>query len=259
MPHYSFKPYPLGNASQKLVVFYHGQTAASVNLCSFDGRFHANGSMRTFDEPQYWNAANGLRHLKSIFNGSDKQIRTNYADDPRLRKAYIADANYPQSGRILEAWNLETKRWDNPQNVRDAENKAFLEKRAVIAAAQTYSFWLSVPMCIEFGKNVTWKQFYTKIPSEGRALMDLIAQFQAWRTEYKNAKAQSVGQIYGKEGRIFDLNSRNIPKLGFLNTTTGIPYEHRTPANQTLRVIESYNKIVKSNQEFEEFISNVLA
>ena len=252
MPHYIFQPYPKGNASQKLVVFIEGQNSPIASPYSFDGRFHQNGSMRTFDDPQYWNAANGKRHLENVFANQ-------YADDPRLRKAFRCEANYPQSGRILAAWNLQTKRWEDPEAVRAAENTAYTQKRAAIAAAQSYTFWLSVPMLTEFGKAVRWKQFYTNIANEGRALMDLIQQFDVWKSDTKNARPQSIAQIYGKEGEKYDFGSGKPPKLGWLNTTTLIPYEHRTPANQKLSVIKSYAEIQKNQQEFEEFLSNHLA
>lgn len=239
-----------GNSRRKLIVYLHGQSAAQT-VYSFDGRKHLTGGKnRLTDDETKFTVENAESFLKAVFEDRFAHLQ--------VKHAYIADSFY--NGHLGEIHTVFSNgHWTS----REVANRRAYEAHKAATAAKlptTYCFRLSVPFFPENGKPAVWRNFLSSAHHVGRALVDCIAQFRQFQERNPNKKAQDIAQIFGRaNGNFAETDFKTAPRVGFLDTKTYTPRYHRGDGHRACAVIEEYAAIQKSNQEFEEMISNYTA
>jgi hypothetical protein len=242
-----------GNSCRKLIVYLHGQTKCET-VYSFDGRLHRQSKEnRLTDDEKYFCEENAEIYLKNRF------------DDPKtgfshlnVKAAYIADSFYDGTlGQIYTVWS------DGHWTTQEVANRRLHEKHIAVRAAslpQYYTFRLAMPTCKDITGKVKWRNFYTQEIWEGKAMVDLIAQFRKYRDASPKIIFQEIGQLYGKEFGKFPMSDfLNAPRFGYLETKTCTPRYHRTATHQAQSVIKGYAEIQENAKDISEMVSNYLA
>lgn len=235
-----------GNSLLKLLVYFHGSNAAET-VYSFDGRFHKTGNPRFTDDTKYWNEENGRRYLQ-------KQFADKFSHHPQLKYAAIVDSRYPLPNTKHRVWDMTTSQWVTPSAANAIAHQAHIAQRSANIPS-IYSFRLSIPLLKKTPTESTkWKPFYSTCMDPGRAMLDLVGQFIAWRKATPSVRPQSIGQFFGKANGQFSTDQANVPRFGWFDVNSLKPKYHGSN-----RVITSYEAIQNSAKDISELISNYTA
>ena len=203
-------------------------TPAEHPIYGFAGRYFSNGgkrTLRTYDEPQYFNAQNEIPYLEMIFK--ERYIGLN------VFQAQIVEAAYPTKGSIHSQWN--GKGFVSPEQI--------IQKPInVNQLSDTFQFRIWLPC------KGGAKQIFHQLPIfntdtgeylEGLTLHALMQQVKKWQVINPKLALPS-GQIYGGS-KEYHATERNVPAFGWFDSDQLIPLYHGRGTNS--RPVESYAKL----------------
>lgn len=230
-----FGPLSEGKNSRLKLVLYDRDDKVTKVIYSFDGQVKNNNPQLWEDAEKiekfsFWNEQNGMKWLLEKW----QQVSI----DPSVVRGFISDSDYPNTGTVRQ---LLTKNTATPR-----ASASFIYQLKVKTATTYEMFSTSGIIDTDTGEVFDdWKS----------CLRDLQGRYTNWQSRNPDiAKSCTMGLVIG-DGKTHYQNPRLAPWLIDFNPQTA--QFMRKGRREILKIHDEAT--MKQAQNFEEYISNILA